>query len=338
MTCKLSAIVAVCDDWGIGLDGGMIVENREDMRHFVACTTGHAVIMGRRTLESLPGGRPLKNRRNVVLTRDASFSAEGVCVAHSVDGALAAVADQDEAWVIGGGQVYELLLPRCERAIVTRNHCVRPSDAFFPTWTPTPPGASPRCARAASPPRAFPSTSLPTSATESPRRSVYGNNGLKSARFSQMLRLGAFLASNFTVLWESTSRVRSCAGFDMNLKVVGKIFDATSGKRREGYQACCPQPCEMRLDDVMDGSPSVITSSLLPKTKTNRRESATRARPRPCPANERGPPAEKLTGPKSCCATSASCCVPIGCLRRRCATWAAGPRKRCADGPNCIAR
>lgn len=132
MSCKLSAIVAVCDDWGIGLDGGMIVENREDMRHFVACTTGHPVIMGRRTLESLPGGRPLRNRRNVVLTRDATFSPEGVEVARGVEEALDAVAGEEEAWVIGGGQVYELLLPHCVEAVVTRNHCVRPSDTRFP--------------------------------------------------------------------------------------------------------------------------------------------------------------------------------------------------------------
>lgn len=132
MSCKLSAIVAVCDDWGIGLDGGMVVENREDMRHFVACTTGHPVIMGRRTLESFPGGRPLKNRRNVVLTRDASFSTAGVEVVHSVDEALDAVADEGEAWVIGGGQVYGLFLPHCSEAVVTRNHCVRPSDTRFP--------------------------------------------------------------------------------------------------------------------------------------------------------------------------------------------------------------
>lgn len=132
MSCKLSVIVAVCDDWGIGLDGGMVVENREDLRHFVACTTGHPVIMGRKTLESFPGGRPLKNRRNVVLTRDESFSPEGVEVVHSVDEALDTVAGEDEAWVIGGGQVYELLLPHCERAVVTRDHCLRKSDTFFP--------------------------------------------------------------------------------------------------------------------------------------------------------------------------------------------------------------
>ena len=132
MTCKLSAIVAVCDDWGIGLDGGMVVRNKEDMRHFVACTTGHPVIMGRRTLESFPGGRPLKNRRNIVLTRDTSFSREGVEVAHSVDEALAAVSEEDEAWVIGGDQVYRQLLPYCERAVVTRNHCVCRVDTWFP--------------------------------------------------------------------------------------------------------------------------------------------------------------------------------------------------------------
>ena len=132
MSCKLSAIVAVCDDWGIGLDGGMVVENREDMRHFVACTTGHPVIMGRKTLESFPGGRPLKNRRNIVLTHDRSFSPEGAEVVHSVEEALSAVADEEEAWVIGGGQVYELLLPHCEKAVVTHNHSVRESDTFFP--------------------------------------------------------------------------------------------------------------------------------------------------------------------------------------------------------------
>ncbi len=94
MTCKLSAIVAVCDDWGIGCEGDMVVSNRADMRHFVACTKGCPVIMGRKTLLSFPGGRPLKNRRNIVLTRDESFAAEGVDVVHGVDEALAAVADE----------------------------------------------------------------------------------------------------------------------------------------------------------------------------------------------------------------------------------------------------
>lgn len=132
MGCRLSCIVAVCDDWGIGRDGGMLVRNRDDMRHFVACTTGHAVIMGRRTLESFPGGRPLKDRRNVVLTRGASFTRKGVETVGSVEEALRAVEGEDEAWVIGGEQVYRQLLDRCERAVVTRNRCVREADTFFP--------------------------------------------------------------------------------------------------------------------------------------------------------------------------------------------------------------
>ena len=132
MQCKLKAIVAVCDDWGIGRAGDMVVANRADMRHFVRCTKGHAVIMGRKTLESFPGGRPLKDRRNIVLTRDATFAREGVEVVHSVDEALAAVAGEDEAWVIGGAEVYRQLLPACSEAVVTKNHCVRSADVFFP--------------------------------------------------------------------------------------------------------------------------------------------------------------------------------------------------------------
>lgn len=132
MTCKLSAIVAVCDDWGIGCEGDMVVSNRADMRHFVACTKGCPVIMGRKTLLSFPGGRPLKNRRNIVLTRDESFAAEGVDVVHSIDEALAAVADEPVAWVIGGGEVYRQFLPYCAEAEVAHNHCVHDVDTYFP--------------------------------------------------------------------------------------------------------------------------------------------------------------------------------------------------------------
>ena len=107
MTCELKAIVAVCDDWGIGRDGDMVVANRADMRHFVNKTKGHPVVMGRKTLESFPGGRPLKDRRNIVLTRDPAFNDGAIEVVHSVEEALAAVADEDVAWVIGGGAVYE---------------------------------------------------------------------------------------------------------------------------------------------------------------------------------------------------------------------------------------
>lgn len=129
---NLSAIVAVCDDWGIGRAGDMVVSNRADMRHFVACTKDHTVIMGRKTLESFPGGRPLKNRRNIVVTSDVSFEREGAEIVHSIEEALAALASNEETWVIGGGQVYAALLRLCSRAEVTKNHCVRAADTFFP--------------------------------------------------------------------------------------------------------------------------------------------------------------------------------------------------------------
>lgn len=132
MACELKAIVAVCDDWGIGRDGDMVVANRADMRHFVRCTTGHAVIMGRKTLESFPGGRPLPKRRNIVLTRDRAFEREGAEVAHSLDEALAAVADERTAWVIGGGEVYRQLLPLCSEAVITKNHVTHDVDTRFP--------------------------------------------------------------------------------------------------------------------------------------------------------------------------------------------------------------
>lgn len=132
MTCKLSAIVAVCDDWGIGCEGDMVVSNHADMRHFVACTNGCPVIMGRKTLLSFPGGRPLKNRRNIVLTRDEDFAVEGVDVVHSIDEALAAVADEPVAWVIGGGEAYRQFLPYCAEAEVTHNHCTHAVDTYFP--------------------------------------------------------------------------------------------------------------------------------------------------------------------------------------------------------------
>ena len=129
---NLSAIVAVCDDWGIGLDGDMVVSNRADMRHYVRHTKDHTILMGRRTLESFPGGRPLKDRRNVVVTRDESWTPEGVDIAHSLAEALDMVAEDDEVWVVGGGQVYRALLPMCSRAVITKNHCVRTCDTFFP--------------------------------------------------------------------------------------------------------------------------------------------------------------------------------------------------------------
>lgn len=125
------AIVAVCDDWGIGKSGDMLVRNREDMRSFVRHTKGHTVLMGRKTLESFPDAKPLVDRRNIVVSRDKNYAPEGVEMARSIEEAIKLAGD-DEVWVIGGGQIYEALLPRCAEAVVTKNHCLREADTFFP--------------------------------------------------------------------------------------------------------------------------------------------------------------------------------------------------------------
>lgn len=129
--CELKAIVAVTNNWGIGKDGDLVTHIKADMRHFVACTTGNTVIMGRKTLDSFPGGKPLKNRRNIVLTRDESFEREGVEVVRSVDEALEAVATDGLAWIIGGGEVYRQFMPYLDAAEVTHTHCERDCDTFF---------------------------------------------------------------------------------------------------------------------------------------------------------------------------------------------------------------
>ena len=127
----MDAIVSVTNDWGIGLAGQLLVRNRADMRRFVDLTMGGTVLMGRKTLESFPGG-PLKGRRNVVLTRDESYAPEGVDVVHSASEVLEAVSGDEHVWLIGGESVYRLFLPQCERVYVTKNDVTLPADAWFP--------------------------------------------------------------------------------------------------------------------------------------------------------------------------------------------------------------
>ena len=103
----MTAIAAVCENGGIGKDGALLFHIREDLRRFRQLTLGKTVVMGRRTLESLPGGRGLPDRRNLVLTRDLDFTAPGAEVIHD----LAEV--PEDAVVIGGESVYRQLLPRC---------------------------------------------------------------------------------------------------------------------------------------------------------------------------------------------------------------------------------
>ena len=130
----MNIVVAVYDDWGIGRDGGQPVVVKADRRHFKEVTGSGTVILGRRTLEDFPGGRPLKGRRNIILTRDKSFSVDSGEVVHSVSEAIRAAEseDPDSVFVIGGESIYGQMLPYCHKAFVTRIFENPLSDVFFP--------------------------------------------------------------------------------------------------------------------------------------------------------------------------------------------------------------
>ena len=126
----MNLIVAVDRNWAIGKDGDQFVYLSRDLQNFKNTTMGHAVILGRKTLATFPGGRPLKGRRNLVLSRNPEFHPEGAEVYADVERLLAAA--PEDAFVIGGGSVYEKLLPYCERAYVTKLDGEWEADTWFP--------------------------------------------------------------------------------------------------------------------------------------------------------------------------------------------------------------
>lgn len=126
----MEIVVAIDQNWAIGNGGDQLVYFSADLKHFKALTTGHSVILGRKTLTTFPGGKPLKGRRNLILSRNPAFTAEGAEVFHSLE-ALRAAAGED-AVVIGGSSVYRMLLPWCGVAHVTKIDAAFQADAFFP--------------------------------------------------------------------------------------------------------------------------------------------------------------------------------------------------------------
>lgn len=126
----MNVIVAVDQNWAIGKDGDQLVYLSEDLKRFKSLTTGHPVILGRKTLATFPGERPLKGRRNLILSRSAGFAPEGAEVFSDVK-ALRAAAPED-SFVIGGASVYRQLLPWCDTAYVTKIDRTFPADCYFP--------------------------------------------------------------------------------------------------------------------------------------------------------------------------------------------------------------
>lgn len=128
------AIVNVDRNWAIGNKGKLLVSIPNDMKMFRAETTGKVVVLGRKTLATFPQGAPLKNRTNIILTRDENFTAQDAVVVHSVDELLEEVKKYppEDVYVIGGDSIYKLLLPYCDTAIVTKLDHAFEADAHFP--------------------------------------------------------------------------------------------------------------------------------------------------------------------------------------------------------------
>ena len=128
------AIAAVDLEYGIGKDGKLLAHIPEDLKRFKRLTKGKTVVMGRKTLESLPGGNPLPERENIVLTRDKTYKKEGVVIADSIESLLKLVADKepDDVMVIGGGEIYRELLPYCTEVYLTVLEHRLNADSFFP--------------------------------------------------------------------------------------------------------------------------------------------------------------------------------------------------------------
>ena len=130
----MNLIVNVSTNWAIGTENGLLFHISQDMKYFKEHTTGKTVVMGRKTLESLPKGNPLPNRKNIVLTRDESFTKDGVTVYHSIDELLKniGIAESFDTYIMGGESIYRELLPYCSMAFVTKvDEDVEDADAFM---------------------------------------------------------------------------------------------------------------------------------------------------------------------------------------------------------------
>jgi len=127
----MKLIAAVSENWGIGKDNKLLFNIPKDMQFFREKTTGKTVILGRKNLESFPGGKPLKNRTNVVLTHDKDFHKDGVITVHSTEELLRLDCADENAFVIGGESIYRQLLDYCDICYITKVHEYTVCDKFM---------------------------------------------------------------------------------------------------------------------------------------------------------------------------------------------------------------
>lgn len=129
----MKLVVAVDNEWGIGCKGELLARVRADLRYFQSLTKGNVVILGSKTLATFPGGRVLKDRVNIVLSRNPDYSPDGAITVRSLDELFAELKKYhtDTVFVIGGSQIYKQLLPYCDTAYVTKFDKSFEKDAFF---------------------------------------------------------------------------------------------------------------------------------------------------------------------------------------------------------------
>ena len=132
----LKILVAFDENRVIGKNNALIWHLPADLKRFKALTTGHVIIMGRKTFESI--GRPLPNRTTIVISRQQDLKIEGVILAHSVEEAIlkAKSISRDDIFIVGGAEIYQLSLPLADQILVTQLHDIFEGDAFFPEISP----------------------------------------------------------------------------------------------------------------------------------------------------------------------------------------------------------
>ncbi len=130
----MQLIAAVDQNWAIGKNNELLVRIPADQKFFREVTTGKVVVMGRKTLESFPNGLPLKNRTNIVLTRNPKYQVKDAIIVHSVEELHEELKkyNSDDIFVIGGEKIYELLLDECDTAHITKIEFAYDADAYFP--------------------------------------------------------------------------------------------------------------------------------------------------------------------------------------------------------------
>lgn len=126
----ISIIVAIADNYAIGKDNQLLWHLSEDLKRFKLLTTGHTIVMGKKTFESLPI-RPLPNRSNIVITDIPGEIIDGCIMAYSIDDAIEKMDDSKENFIIGGGSVYKQFLPIVQKLYLTRVHKDFEADCFF---------------------------------------------------------------------------------------------------------------------------------------------------------------------------------------------------------------